>query len=216
MDVVTRQPIAPNGGYRSSSGEQSELQSVKGTRQRLAPDRRLAKVSHLRLRRAGMCPDRPVLRVGQWSGNFMAADKRGQCCRLARYCGYVSRSVGDVVSFGQVEQDEDVAERVCHDGHPADRDVEGLGHYPPAGCPDRGGWPVGGGDKPVRFITLLGCEDDLRIAAGQGQAGLADVIVAPPQLCVKSLALADAEGGAAPSGIPPSSTRRRGQNTPDR
>jgi hypothetical protein len=143
LDVVTRQPIAPNGGYRSLSGEQSELQSVKGTRQRLAPDRRLAKVSHLRLRRAGMCPDRPVLRVGQWSGNFMAADKRGQCCRLARYCGYVSRSVGDVVSFGQVEQDEDVAERVCDDGHPADRDVEGL----------------------------------------------------------------DAEGGAAPSGIPPSSTR---------
>jgi hypothetical protein len=90
----------------------------------------------------------------------MAADKRGQSCRLARYCGYVSRSVGDVVSFGQVEQDEDVAERVCDDGHPADRDVEGLGHYPPAGCPDRGGcrggWcDVGGRFRPVH-AELIG------------------------------------------------------------
>ena len=70
-----------------------------------------------------MCSYRPVLRVGNGPGNFIAADKRAKCCRLARYCGYVSRSVGDVVSFGQVEQDEDVAERICHDGHPADREV---------------------------------------------------------------------------------------------
>jgi hypothetical protein len=56
-----------------------------------------------------------------------------------------------------------------------------FGHYPPAGCLDRVGCLVGGGDKPVRFITLLGCQDNLRVAAGQGQGGLADVIVAPPQ-----------------------------------
>jgi hypothetical protein len=99
---------------------------------------------------------------------------------LARYRGYVSLGVGDVVSPGQVDQDQGVAERVCHDRQPADRDVERLGQYPAAGRPDRGGCLVSGGDKPVWFVTLPGGQDDLRVAAGQGQAGLADVVVAPP------------------------------------
>src|SRR5215469_3331462 len=119
----------------------------------------------------------------------MAADRCGKCCRLERYSGYVSRSVGDVASFGQVEQDEDVAERVCHDGHPADRDVEGLGHYPAAGCPDRGSCLVRGGDEPVRFITLLGCQNDLRVAAGQGKASLPKVIVPPSQFMPERVAI---------------------------
>jgi hypothetical protein len=96
--------------------------------------------------------------------------------------------------LGQVKQDEDVAERVCHDGHPADREVEGPGHYPPARRPDRVGCLVGGGDKPVRFVALPGCEDDFGVAADQGQAGLSDVIMAPPQF-MPERALAQVEPG---------------------
>jgi hypothetical protein len=59
----------------------------------------------------------------------------------------------------QVKQNEGVAKRVCHDGQPANRDVEGLGHHLAAGRPDLGGCLVGGSDKPVWFITLPGCED---------------------------------------------------------
>lgn len=41
---------------------------------------------------------------------------------------------------------------------------------------------IGGGDEPVRHIPVPGRQDDLGVAAGQCQPGLADVIVAPPQL----------------------------------
>jgi len=57
---------------------------------------------------------------------------------LARYPSDVSLGVGDVATLGQVKQDQDVAERVCHDGNPADGNVEGFGHYPPTGGPDSG------------------------------------------------------------------------------
>ena len=106
----------------------------------------------------------------------------GACAWLARYRGHVSLGVGDVVPLGQVDQDQRVAERVRHHCQPSDRDVARLGQDLPAGYPDRLRRLVGGGDEPVRFVTLARGQDDLRVAVGQGQAGLAGVVVAPPQL----------------------------------
>ena len=84
---------------------------------------------------------------------------------------------------------ESVAERIRHDGQPADRDVERLRHHPPAGRLDRGGRLIGRVDEPVRFITVPGGEDDFRVAGRQGQARLADGVVAPPQLMPEGIAV---------------------------
>ena len=81
--------------------------------------------------------------------------------------------------LGQVEQDQRVAERVGHHRQPADRDVARPGQDPPAGRPDRLRRLVGEGNEPVRFVTLTCGEDDLRVTVGQGQASLADVVIAP-------------------------------------
>jgi hypothetical protein len=62
------------------------------------------------------------------------------------------------------------------------------GHYPPGG-PDIRGCVVRGGHEPVRLIPVPGRQDDLGVAAGQGQPGLADVIVAPPQLVSEGIAV---------------------------
>ena len=45
-----------------------------------------------------------------------------------------------------------IAERVGHDGYPADRNAERSGHDPPADGPDGSGGVIGGGDEPVRLI----------------------------------------------------------------
>ena len=73
-------------------------------------------------------------------------------------------------------------ERVFHDGYPADGNVEGLGHDTSAGVPYGGGCVICGGHEPVRLIPVPGRQDDLGVAAAQCQAGLAGVIVTPPQL----------------------------------
>lgn len=79
----------------------------------------------------------------------------GKWFRLGLYSGDVSYAVCDVVTLGQVEQHEGIAEWVRHDSDAADGNVEGLSHYPAArrrhGCSRL----VSRGDKPVRLVGLL-------------------------------------------------------------
>src|SRR5262245_11549123 len=109
--------------------------------------------------------------------------------RLALYRRDVSLGVGNVVAVGQVEQHEDVAERVRYDGYAADGNVEGFGDHSAAGGLNGRDRVVGGGDEPVRFVILLGCQDDLGVGAGKCQAGLADGNVAPSQLVTERIAV---------------------------
>src|SRR5215470_6704111 len=60
-------------------------------------------------------------------------------------------------------------------------------YYPPARGPNSGGGVIRRGHEPVRLIPVLGRQDDLGVAARQRQAGLADVIVTPPQLVAEGI-----------------------------
>lgn len=59
---------------------------------------------------------------------------------------------------------------------------------PPAALHDRG-CNLGRGDQPVWFVLLPGRQDILGVAARHGQAGLADLVIAPPQLVAKAIAI---------------------------
>jgi hypothetical protein len=76
-------------------------------------------------------------------------------------------AMSDVSHGMSREQGQDVAERVHHDGYPADRNVRRPGHYPAADGPDSGGCVIRGGHEPVRLIPVPGRQGDLGAAAGQ-------------------------------------------------
>jgi hypothetical protein len=61
----------------------------------------------------------------------------------------------------RIKDDELVAERVFHDGEPADRDVDGLHQHLPAACTKNLGGLICRGDLPVRLVGLPRGEHDL-------------------------------------------------------
>jgi uncharacterized protein len=56
---------------------------------------------------------------------------------LGLHAGYIARAVGYIVPFGQVEQDQGVAERVRHHGDAADGNVGRFNQHP-AACEQHG------------------------------------------------------------------------------
>jgi hypothetical protein len=103
--------------------------------------------------------------------------------------GRVSGGIGGVGTPGQVDQDQDVAERIADYAGSAHRDVERCRDEDAAVLDQASDSVLDIVDEPVGLIALPGRQHQLAVPIGELQSGLADRVVAPLQSVAQGLAI---------------------------
>ncbi len=102
---------------------------------------------------------------------------------------HVARVVCDIQTFGEIHQNQGVAEWVKDDGHSADWDVGRFGYNLPTRRHNDSNRLDDISNEPVWLIPKFGAQDNLGLAVGHGQGSLTDGIVAPAQTMPETIAV---------------------------
>src|SRR4051794_35663277 len=114
------------------------------------------------------------------------------CLHEDRLSGVVARAGSDVcresevisgvATFGQIEEDQPVAERISHHRESSDGDVFGLSHRAAPGLLE-GGYGLGDrGDQPGGPGQWSDAQHELGLGVRQPEPGLPDAVVPPDQI----------------------------------